>query len=76
VDAARGASSVIVVPAPVGRPEADPAAAREMMAGLVFLPAYPELSRRSLMHLVAAVGGAAPELQFKPKARPGRAMQS
>ncbi len=76
VDAARGASSVTMVPAPVGRPEADPAAAREMMAGLVFLPAYPELSRRSLMHLVAAVGGAAPELQFKPEARPGRAMQS
>jgi perosamine synthetase len=76
VDAARGASSVTVVPAPVDRPEADPAAARQMMAGLVFLPAYPELSRRSLTRLVAAVGGAATELQDQPEARPGRVLQS
>jgi len=76
VDAARGASSVTVVPAPVDRPEADPAAARQMMAGLVFLPAYPELSRVSLTRLVAAVGGAASELQDQPEARPGRVLQS
>jgi perosamine synthetase len=76
VDAARGASSVTVVPAPDDRPESDPAAARQMMAGLVFLPAYPELSRRSLRRLVAAAGGMASELQGRPERRPGRVMQS
>ena len=75
MDAARGASSVTVVPAPSDRPEADPASAREMMAGLVFLPAYPELSRRSLgLLVVAARGGAAPE-PWTATAR-GRVMQS
>jgi dTDP-4-amino-4,6-dideoxygalactose transaminase len=76
LDAARGASSVTVVPAPRDRPEVDPAVARQMMAGLVFLPAYPELSRRSLIRLVAAVGGAVPEFRVKLETRPGRAMQS
>jgi perosamine synthetase len=76
IDAARGASSVTLVPAPRDRPEADPAAARQMMAGLVFLPAYPELSRRSVMRLVAAVGGAIPEFRVKAETRPGRVMQS
>jgi dTDP-4-amino-4,6-dideoxygalactose transaminase len=74
VDAARGASSVTVVLAPGDRPDADPAAAREMMAGLVFLPAYPELSRRALSRLVEAAGGATSE----PRAtmgRRGRVMQ-
>jgi perosamine synthetase len=76
IDAARGASSVTVVPAPVDRPEADPAAARQMMAGLVFLPAYPELSRRSLMRLVAAAGGPTLEPRSRSEASQGRVMQS
>jgi len=76
VDAARGASSVTVVPAPVDRPEADPAAARQMMAGLVFLPAYPELSRRSLIRLVAAAGGPTFDPRSRSEAPPGRVMQS
>ena len=50
-DAARGASSVCAVAAPEGRPEAEPAGARGMMQSLVFVPAYPELSRRSLARL-------------------------
>src|SRR5258708_20527633 len=75
MDGARGASSVTVVPAPRDRPEADPASAREMMAGLVFLPAYPELSRRSLGRLVgAARGGPAP--RPRPAPRRGRALRS
>jgi perosamine synthetase len=76
VDGARAASSVTVVLAPSDRPEADPAAARQMMAGLVFLPAYPELSRRSMNRLVAAAGGAALEAGVKSEARPGHVMQS
>jgi dTDP-4-amino-4,6-dideoxygalactose transaminase len=54
-DAARGASSVGPVSAPAGRPEAEPHRARAMMASLVFLPAYPELSRRALARLVEAL---------------------
>jgi perosamine synthetase len=62
IDAARGASSVSVVSEPEGRPESEPREARAMMANLVFLPAYPELRRRSLARLVAAFG-AGPELE-------------
>ena len=76
VDGARGASSVTVVHAPGDRPEADPAAARQMMAGLVFLPAYPELPRRSLMRLVAAARGVAREPRTKFEASSGRVLQS
>jgi perosamine synthetase len=53
-DAARGASSICAAAAPAGRPDADPENARRMMSRLVFLPAYPELSPRSLARLVAA----------------------
>jgi perosamine synthetase len=55
-DAARGASSVCAVAAPAGRPEAEPITAQRMMAGLVFLPAYPELPKGSLARIVAAAG--------------------
>jgi perosamine synthetase len=54
-DAARGASSVAAVTAPSGRAEAEPDRARSMMGSLVFLPAYPELSQRSLARLVDAL---------------------
>ncbi len=57
IDAARGASSVSVVAAPEGRPESEPREARAMMGSLVFLPAYPELRRRSLGRLVRALSG-------------------
>jgi dTDP-4-amino-4,6-dideoxygalactose transaminase len=76
VDGARAASSVTVVHAPPGRPEAEPAAARQMMSGLVFLPAYPELPRRSLARLVAAAMGEAPELRAHVETWPSRAMPS
>ena len=55
IDAARAASSVTVVDPPADRPEAEPVAARRMMRGLVFLPAYPELSRKAFARLVAAL---------------------
>ncbi len=54
-DGARGASSVAPVAAPAGRPQAEPDNARRMMESLVFLPAYPELSRGSLASLAAAI---------------------
>lgn len=54
-DAAGGASSVAPVAAPANRPEAEPDRARRMMQSLVFLPAYPELSRRSLVRLAEAL---------------------
>ena len=54
-DAARGASSVASVAAPAGRPEAEPHRARAMMGSLVFLPAYPELSRPALARLVESL---------------------
>jgi perosamine synthetase len=73
VDGARSASSVTVVPAPADRPEAEPVAARHMMTGLVFLPAYPELSRRSLSRLVKAAGG---RREPRVTERAGRVMQS
>lgn len=57
IDAARGASSVSVVAETEGRPESEPREARVMMSSLVFLPAYPELPRRSLVRLVAAFAG-------------------
>ncbi len=53
-DAARGASSVCAVAAPVGRPDSEPTQARQMMDCLVFLPAYPELPKGSLARLVTA----------------------
>jgi perosamine synthetase len=56
-DAARGASSVIAVAAPAGRPQ--PVNARRMMACLVFIPAYPELPEGSLARLVEAAGATA-----------------
>jgi perosamine synthetase len=69
IDAARGASSVSVVAEPDGRPESEPREARGMMGSLVFLPAYPELSRRSLARLVAALAGP-PELDARTHVAP------
>jgi len=69
IDAARGASSVTVVAAPAGRPDAEASAARQMMSGLVFLPAYPELTRRSLIRLVTAIeiSGSKPWLEISSR---------
>jgi len=55
IDAARGASSVSVVAAPKGHPETEPHEARRMMCSLIFVPAYPELPRRSRARLVTAL---------------------
>jgi dTDP-4-amino-4,6-dideoxygalactose transaminase len=55
IDGARGASSVSVVGAPPSRPESEATEAARMMPGLLFLPAYPELTPRSMARLVAAI---------------------
>lgn len=69
IDAARGASSVTVVPTPPCCPESEASAAARMMSGLVFLPAYPELGRRSLARLVTAVeaSGSKPALEISSR---------
>jgi perosamine synthetase len=74
LDAARGASSVSAVGAPAGRPDADPEDARLMMNSLVFLPAYPELSRSSVARLVVAANlGARPRSAQPPSHELNRA---
>jgi dTDP-4-amino-4,6-dideoxygalactose transaminase len=57
-DAARGTSAIAAVDAPADRPELDPAEARRLLAGVVFLPVYPELSESALDRLAAAAGAA------------------
>lgn len=54
-DASRAASSIAVVGAPAGHPEAG--AASEMMSGVVFLPVYPEVPDRALDRMVGLVKG-------------------
>ena len=56
-DAARSASSVRAVVAPPERPELEPRRAHELMANLVFLPAYPELPAGALDELRLALEG-------------------
>ena len=56
-DAARSASSVKAIPAPVARPELAPVWAQHVMSRLVFLPAYPEMPEGSLECLARAIGG-------------------
>jgi hypothetical protein len=68
-DAARGASSVGAVAAPVGRPEADPKQAPLIMSALVFLPAYPELPQGSLERLADAAAAKAPLLRVGGRSR-------
>jgi dTDP-4-amino-4,6-dideoxygalactose transaminase len=60
-DATRGTSAIAAVEPPPDRPERDPQEARRMMAGIVFLPVYPELSPRTLDRLADAVRSAEQE---------------
>ena len=54
-DATRGTSAIAAVDPPPERPEREPHEARRLMAGIVFLPVYPELSPRTLDRLAASV---------------------
>jgi perosamine synthetase len=54
-DATQGASQIAVVPAPSGYARFEPHQARELMARIVFVPAYPELSAPEFDRLVRAL---------------------
>jgi perosamine synthetase len=54
-DAARATSAIAAVPPPPGRPDLEPVEACRLMAGMVFVPAYPEISARDRVRLVEAV---------------------
>jgi len=56
-DAARSASSVKAIAAPLGRPELEPLCALDVMSRLVFLPTYPELPPGSLESLASVLEG-------------------
>lgn len=54
-DATRGTSAITAVESPPDGPERDTAESRRLMAGIVFLPVYPELAGRTLDRLAATV---------------------
>jgi perosamine synthetase len=54
-DAAAATSSIASVSPPSDRPDLRPEVADRMLAGVVFLPAYPELGVRELARLASAV---------------------
>jgi perosamine synthetase len=68
LDASRATSSIAVVDAPAGH--SPPAHARRMMAGVVFLPLHPELSRHALDAMIDLVNdraaGEAAEMATMP----------
>jgi dTDP-4-amino-4,6-dideoxygalactose transaminase len=64
-DAARGTTSIGVVPAPPDRPELDPHEARRLMRDIVFLPAYLGLGARRRQRLAAAANGALVETEAR-----------
>jgi perosamine synthetase len=57
-DAATATSSIASVPAPIDRPDLRPENAERMLAGVVFLPAYPELGDRELTRLASVMAEA------------------
>jgi perosamine synthetase len=55
IDASAATTKLVAVPAPAGRPEADPSVARATLARLVCLPAYPELPERAWRRMLDVV---------------------
>jgi len=64
-DAAPGTTSIGVLPAPPDRPELEPHQAQRLMRGVVFLPAYPELSGRRRRRLAEAANAALDETEAR-----------
>ncbi len=54
-DATRGTSAIGVVEPPADRTSLNPSEARRLMAGIVFLPVYPEISQKALERLVETI---------------------
>jgi len=54
-DATRGTSAIGVVEPPADRRNLNPSEARRLMAGIVFLPVYPEISQKALERLVETI---------------------
>jgi dTDP-4-amino-4,6-dideoxygalactose transaminase len=54
-DAARATTKISSILPPSARPELRPTEAEQMMADIVFLPAYPELGKRELARLATVV---------------------
>lgn len=54
-DASTATTALVALPAPGGRHEAEPVAARRMLERIVFLPVYPELPRPQLRRLLDIV---------------------
>ena len=52
-DASPATSALAAIPAPIGRPEADPAVARGLLSRVVCLPVYPELPEPAFRRLLA-----------------------
>jgi dTDP-4-amino-4,6-dideoxygalactose transaminase len=52
LDASRATSSIDAVSAPGDRPDLVPTEAERLMAGVIFLPVYPELPERALARLM------------------------
>jgi dTDP-4-amino-4,6-dideoxygalactose transaminase len=69
-DAARGTTSIGVVPAPPDRPGLDPREARAVIQDVVFLPAYPELSARGRRRLADAANAALVETEAREPSAP------
>lgn len=55
IDASAATTKLVAVPAPAGRPEAEPVLARATMARMVCLPAYPELPEPAFRRLLDVV---------------------
>jgi perosamine synthetase len=66
-DATRGTSAIAVVEPPSGRPKVEPVEARRLMAGIVFLPVYPELSTETLERLAETVREACARVAARPE---------
>lgn len=64
-DAARAASNLAVVPAPASHAERPPRVASSLLAGLVYLPMYPEIPEPDRRRLVGVVSGHLPRRQAR-----------
>lgn len=65
-DATQGQSLCVVAP-PAERPDLEPCAARDAMARIVFLPLYPEMSKRAVRRMARVLLGNGGDDDSEPK---------